>query len=185
MRKPASSRKKIPTEVWVALIGLVGVLVTALLSSPLINPLLERATPQGPSETTEPESGSVMHTPASVSTPDVVTPRPIAESTVVVELQNGSVVQFPMSTLNVNFGDGESLKLYSGVHIPFDKLKSFEIVRIDGEDNITVTVILLDGQSTTERVDEYSADSGEITGTTTLGPFFSRFSDLKKVEFQR
>lgn len=184
MNKRASSQKKVPTEVWVALIGLIGVVLTALLTSPILIPIIQRTPAPSTNEAANLE-GPSANPPASPSTTVAITPKPVDESTVIVTLQNGSHVEFPMNTLYTNFGDGESLSLYNGVKIPFTKMKSFEIVEDNGEDNITVTIILLDGQTQTKRIDKYAASDGEIQGGTSIGPFRGEFHELKKVEFQR
>ena len=184
MPKPASSRKKIPTEVWVALIGLVGVLITALLSSPILLPLLQR-TPVPPAEAASLQ-GSSTGAPASPSTANSVTPKPVDQSKVIITLENGSVVEMPMDSFYTNFGsDTVSLPLYNGVEVPFANIKSFEVVEDRGEKNIVVTIVLLDGSTSTERISEYAADSGELEGETSMGHFLTTFHELKKVEFQR
>ena len=45
-------RKKISTEVWVALIGLIGVIISALLGSPILLAILQ-STPTPPIEQTQ------------------------------------------------------------------------------------------------------------------------------------
>ena len=184
MPKPASSsRKKIPTEVWVALIGLAGVLITALLSSPILLPLIQR-TPAPSTDAASPND-NVVDAPVSPSAANPVTPRPVDESTVMITLQNGSTVELPMNTFYTNFGDTRSLPLYNGVDVSFDKMKSFEVVEDLGELNIVVAIVLLDGSTRTERISEYAADSGELEGETSFGHFLATFHELKKVEFQR
>lgn len=184
MPRTPSSRKKIPTEVWVALIGLIGVLIAAILSSPILLPLVQRTPVPGPTDAASP-NGSATNSPASPTADIVLTPKPVDESVVIITLQNGSVVELPMSSFYTNFGDTKSLLLYSGVAVPFTKIKSFEVVEDLGENNIVVTIVLLDGSTSTERIDEYAAASGELEGETSFGHFLARFHELKKVEFQR
>jgi len=182
MSKSPSPRKKIATEVWVALIGLAGVLIAAIMSSPILLSLIER-TPGPPTGLSGPIENSTDAAP-SPSAANPVTPKPVDESTVMITLQNGSVVEMPMTSLYTNFSDA-ALPLYSGVSVPFAKIKSFEVVEDVAENNIIVKIVLLDGNTTTERIDEYAADSGELEGETSLGHFLTTFHELKKVEFQR
>lgn len=191
MKKRASSRKKIRTEILVALIGLAGVVVTAIFGSPVLVKWLER-TPT-PAALTEEVSSPipVASMPAPVSTPKPVTstdckPAGIAElpaqAVAIVESINGAQARISLASLRYELQT--SLRLASGLTVEFNKMQSADLVNPDFSKTFTaeITITLLDC-SVHKDIINPGSDSN-LTGDSALGAFELYILQVKRIVFE-
>jgi hypothetical protein len=181
-------RKKIPTEVWIALIGLIGVIISAVLGSPILLAILQSTpTPsnlQTQAPTLPPQSTfvSTSVTQATV-TSSIATEGAIAASpdcipsdlkalpeqaTSITEPLEGAKSQAPFYTLRYYYRDG--LRLSSGITIDFEQMKSFEPSNPDFINHFTADVLITFLDCTTHQ-DVIQSESGSfLTADTEFGP---------------
>jgi hypothetical protein len=173
-----SSRRKIPVEIWVAVIGLIGVIIAAILSSPLLIELLK-------------------NTPSPTQTPSVIltrdrspTPSFGDDSIACIVSQKGPGMpsQVAMSSLfysSTALGRIQELPLAGGQKIPFDRMTSFEAVDISQETGgVIVEIAVRDGDRVTDLVDFSQYVNTKLIGSTEVGPFELLFLDVKRVDFK-
>ena len=153
MKKRASSKKKIRTEIWVALIGLTGVIVTAIFGSPVLIKLLER-TPT-PAALTEgigsPIPAASMPAPVNTARPVTsadcepagITELPV-QAVAVIESIDGAQARISLASLRYEYQT--SLRLASGLKVEFNKIQRADLVNPDFSKTFTaeITITLLD-----------------------------------------
>ncbi len=110
---------------------------------------------------------------------------PWSKSSVVMTTRDGAVTTLRAETLSNCISVNHELTLESGQEIPFEKLKRFEVLRVDpiGAPNAkaTVGITLLDGRTLEDTV----GAGCDIFGYNDLGRFNTTFQKLKQVEFKR
>ncbi len=183
MAKRASSRKKIPAPIWAALIGLAGVIITALLGSPILLKLLE-SKPASPSmaESINPGiSGTSSPAMSADCEPAGILELP-PETVAVVETLAGATARIPLSSLRYEYKDG--LTLASGIFVKFDKMQRFELANPDFSTTFSaeITITLLDC-SVHQDIIRPGSDSN-LTGATDLGGFDLYILEVMRVVFE-
>ncbi len=112
-------------------------------------------------------------------------PAPWSKSSVVMTLRDGAVTTLRAETLSNCISVNHELTLESGQDIPFEKLKSFAVLKVDpiGAPNAkaTLDITLLDGRTLQDTV----GAGCDIFGYNDLGRFNTTFQQLKQVEFKR
>ncbi len=191
MKKRASDRKKIRVEIWVALIGLTGVVVTAIFGSPVLIKLLER-TPVPPALTDEaeiPTSAISIPTSANTSLSTSSTdcePADIMElpqqAVAVVKSIEGVTVNIPLSSLYFEYKT--SLRLASGSLVEFAKMRRVDMTNPYFTDPFTVdvTITLLDCSVHNDVIN--SGSDSNLTGDSTLGAFQLHILQVKSIVFE-
>jgi hypothetical protein len=191
MKKRASGKKKIRTEILVALIGLAGVIVTAIFGSPVLVKWLER-TPT-PAALTE-EVGSPI--PATALPSTVSTSRPVtstncepagitelpAQAVAVIESIDGAQARISLASLRYELQT--SLRLASGLRVEFNKIQRVDLVNPDFSKTFTaeITITLLDC-SVHKDIINPSSDSN-LTGESPLGAFQMYMLEVKSIVFE-
>jgi hypothetical protein len=194
-------RKKISTEVWVALIGLIGVIIAAVLGSPILLAILQ-STPAPPIEQTQaptlpPQSTFVSTSiPQATVTPSITTEGAIAASpcipsdlkevpaqaTTIIEPLEGAKSQVPFA--NLRYENRSSLRLSSGITIDFKQVKSFELSNPDFINHFTADVVITLLDCTTHQ-DVIQSESGSfLTANTDTGPLELHILKVKRVDFE-
>jgi hypothetical protein len=185
MPKRPASQKKIPIELWVALIGLVGVLITALLGSPILLDLLHRASASATSPAQVQVSATQkIDTPAAVS-PDCV-PSNLSElptdATAIIEPLEGSLSQAPFETLRYEYQTG--LRLASGMTVDFKKMRSFELSNPGFTTDFAadIEIVFLDCTIHKDRIQ--SGSDSLLTAETKMGQVELHILKVKRVDFK-
>ena len=194
MKKRASGKGRIRTEILVALIGLAGVIVTAIFGSPVLVKWLERTptpTPASAALTAEVSpsvSGTLM--PASVSTSKPVTsadcvPAGIAElpaqAVAVIESVDGVTATVPLTSLR--FENQTRLRLASGIFVDFSRMKRVDLTNPSySVFTVDVAITLLD--CTVHRDIINSGSDSNLTGDLALGVFQLYILQVKSIVFQ-
>ena len=185
MPKRPSSRKKIPIELWVALIGLVGVTITALLGSPILLDLLHRASASATSPAQVQVSATQkIDTPAAVS-PDCV-PSNLSElptdATAIIEPLEGSISQAPFDTLRYEYQTG--LRLASGMTVDFKKMRSFELSNPGFTTDFAADIVIVFLDCTIHK-DRIQSESGSfLTAETKIGQLELHILNVRRVDFE-
>ncbi len=132
--------------------------------------------------------------PASTSTPppasivDSGIPKPVSQAMAIVTPQQGAVSRVQADSLVACLSSGincvKGLPVLGGATIEFSKIKNFETVNVANSPGVTLNITLLDGTSLQDGLAEDYA-TGTLRGTTNLGVFEKRLSQVKHVEFQR
>jgi hypothetical protein len=195
-------RKKISTEVWVALIGLIGVIIAAVLGSPILIAILQ-STPTPPIEQTQASALTPQSTFVSTSvtqatvTSGIATAGAIAASpdcipsdlkevpaqaTAIIEPLEGTKSQVPFNTLR--YENRSSLRLSSGITIDFKQVKSFELSNPDFINHFTTDVVITFLDCTTHQ-DVIQSESGSfLTANTQFEPLELHILKVKRVDFE-
>jgi hypothetical protein len=207
MAKRSTTKKKVPTEVWVALIGLVGVIIAAILSSPLLIALVSstsnptamptQALSPGPGDTPTPTTGhtSTPSTPSAetttitdvpLATPLGCTPSGLSElppqSVAIIESDEGIKSRVPLSTLEYERMPG--LRLASGTSIDFRRMRSFELSNKDFLNHFTADVVITFLDCKTHQ-DVIESESGSfLSGETEIGKMELHILKVRRVDFQ-
>lgn len=204
-KRSSSRKKKVPTEVWVALIGLIGVTITAVFSSPILVAIFT-STPVPTTVSTQTLVSDDAHTstakptltsaspPAKATSTTVIstaaspgcTPSPHSElppqSIAIVEPDDGAKSRVPLSTLE--YERMSALRLASGMTIDFKRMKSFELSNKDFINHFTADVVITFLDCTTYQ-DVIRSESGSfLTGKTEFGRIELHILDVKRVDFQ-
>ncbi len=207
MAKRSTTKKKIPTEVWVALIGLVGVIIAAILSSPLLIALVSstsnptamstQALTPGLGDTPTPTTGhtSTPSTPSAETT--TITDVPLAtslgctpsglselppQSVAIIESDEGIKSRVPLSTLEYERMPG--LRLASGTSIDFRRMRSFELSNKDFLNHFTADVVITFLDCKTHQ-DVIESESGSfLSGETEIGKMELHILKVRRVDFQ-
>jgi hypothetical protein len=112
--------------------------------------------------------------------------RPWAESEAALTDRNGVATVLRAETLSNCISVNHVLTLNGSQDIPFEKMRSFEVVRVDPDGapqaNATVIIRLLDGRAIEGRI---GVGCDAIFGYNDLGRFTISFRELKRVEFRR
>ena len=195
-------RKKISTEVWVALIGLIGVIIAAVLASPILLAILQ-STPTPPIEQTQasaltPQSTFVSTSvtqatvTSGIATEGAMTASPDcipsdlkevpAQATAIIEPLEGTKSQVPFNTLR--YENRSSLRLSSGITIDFKQVKSFELSNPDFINHFTADVVITLLDCTTHQ-DVIQSESGSfLTANTQFEPLELHILKVKRVDFE-
>ena len=189
MKKRASSRKKIRTEILVALIGLFGVIVTAIFGSPVLIKLLERTPTPIPATLVEatnasplPDGGSpASPVPSSDCQPAGISELP-AQAVALVESIDGAQARISLASLRYELQT--SLRLSSGLKVEFNKMQRVDLVNPDFSKTFTaeVTITLLDC-SVHKDIINPGSDSN-LTGDSSLGAFQMYILEVKSIVFE-
>ena len=178
MKKRASGKGKIRTEIWVALIGLAGVIVTAIFGSPALIKLLER-TP-APTAWTE---GGVASTPvmAAGCQPAEIAELP-AQTVAVIQSIDGTITAVPLDSLRFEYQTG--LRLASGTNAEFSKMKRVDFINPDFTDTFSVEVNLTLLDCTVHHDIINSGSDSNLTGISSLGAFQLHILQVKSIAFE-
>ena len=197
MKKHASAKRKIRPEIWVALIGLAGVIVTAIFGSPVLIKLLERTptptalTESAPSASPFPDGGPPnaqaatypappAASPASDCQPAGITELP-AQAMAVIESIDGVTATVPLTSLQ--FENQTRLRLASGIFVDFSRMKRLDLANPNYSDfTVEVTITLLD--CTVHRDIINSGSDSNLTGNSALGAFELYILQVKNIVFE-
>lgn len=191
MKKRASGSKKIRMEIWVALIGLAGVVITAIFGSPVLIKLLERTPIPPPLTNSTNLPTSVISAPASVNAsppvsstgcePAGITELP-AQAVARVESIKGVTVNIPLSSLRFEYMT--SLRLASGTLVEFAKMRRVDMTNPYFTDPFTVdvTITLLDCSMHNDVIN--SGSDSNLTGESFLGAFQLHILEVKSIMFE-
>ena len=198
MKKRASGKRKVRTEILVALIGLAGVIVTAIFGSPVLVKWLERTpTPAALTEgVSSPIPATSMPAPSSTSRPvPASTSRPVtstdcepagitelpAQAVAVIESIDGVTATVPLASLR--FENEASLRLASGIFIDFSRIKRVDLTNFSySVFTVDVAIILLD--CTVHRDIINSGSDSNLTGDSSLGAFQLYILQVKSIVFE-
>lgn len=200
MTKRTPRKGKIRTEIWVAVIGLAGVVITAIFSSPVLITLIERTAPpptptaagiSSPSPAAAPPGSPLATSPAAPTTPVPVPsancqPAGIAElppqAVAVVVSTDGAQAQIPLGSLR--YESQTSLRLASGLKIEFNKMQRADLINPDFSQTFTaeITITLLDCTIHKDILNP-SSDSN-LTGESALGAFQLYALRIKSIVFE-
>ena len=190
MKKRASGKRKIRTEILVALIGLAGVIVTAIFGSPVLVKWLER-TPT-PAALTAEVSPSVSGTSAPRSSTPLIPvastdcePAGIAElpaqAVAVIESIDGVTATVSLDSLR--FENQTRLRLASGIFVDFSRIKRVDLTNPSySVFTVDVAITLLD--CTVHRDIINSGSDSNLTGDLALGAFQLYILQVKSIVFQ-
>ena len=190
MKKRASGKRKIRTEILVALIGLAGVIVTAIFGSPVLVKWLER-TPT-PAALTAEVSPSVSGTSAPRSSTPLIPvastdcePAGIAElpaqAVAVIESIDGVTATVSLDSLR--FENQTRLRLASGIFVDFSRIKRVDLTNPSySVFTVDVAITLLD--CTVHRDIINSGSDSNLTGDLALGVFQLYILQVKSIVFQ-
>jgi hypothetical protein len=124
-------------------------------------------------------------TPSSAPASASGTTKPWSRSDVVITTKNGVTTTLRAETLSNCISPSHELTIGSGQDIPFEKMKSFEVLRADPAQapnaQATVLITLLDGR----KIEDTVKAGCDIFGYNDLGRFTTYFDQLKRVDFQR
>ena len=111
--------------------------------------------------------------------------RPWAESEAVLTDRNGVATVLRAETLSNCISVNHVLTLNGRQDIPFEKMRRFEVVRVDPtgapQAKATVRITLLDGRA----IEGQIGAGCDIIGYNDLGRFTTYFQELTRVEFRR
>ena len=190
MKKRASGKRKIRTEILVALIGLAGVIVTAIFGSPVLVKWLER-TPT-PAALTAEVSPSVSGTSAPGSSTPLIPvastdcePAGIAElpaqAVAVIESIDGVTATVSLDSLR--FENQTRLRLASGIFVDFSRMKRVDLTNPSySVFTVDVAITLLD--CTVHRDIINSGSDSNLTGDLALGAYQLYILQVKSIVFQ-
>lgn len=196
MKKRASGKKKIRTEILVALIGLAGVIVTAIFGSPVLVKWLERtptpaalveATNASPLPATDSSSpagtlpAASLPAPSSDCQPAGITELP-AQAVAIIESIDGAQARISLASLRYELQT--SLRLASGLRVEFNKIQRVDLVNPDFSKTFTaeITITLLDC-SVHKDIINPGSDSN-LTGESPLGAFQMYMLEVKSIVFE-
>jgi hypothetical protein len=196
MKKRASGKKKIRTEILVALIGLAGVIVTAIFGSPVLVKWLERTpTPAALTEATNASplpavassspAGTLpaasLPVPSSDCQPAGITELP-AQAVAIVESINGALARISLASLRYEYQT--SLRLASGLKVEFNKMQRVDLVNPDFSKTFTaeITITLLDCSIHNDIINPGS--DSNLTGESPLGAFQMYMLEVKSIVFE-
>ncbi len=195
MAKRSSSRKKLPIELWVALIGLLGVLVTAILSSPVVLELVKKES--APTSTQSAAAMPVAQSTSPVNTRQVSetapstngAPNPMALTIVCITAQKGEGTPAKVRADSLRFSSSalgilKELPLLNGQKIPFSSLKSLDAMGIYDTGGLKVEITTVSGDRIRDVVDYSQYDGTKLLGQTEFGSFELRLLDVKHLEFK-
>jgi len=96
---------------------------------------------------------------------------------------DGTVTEVRADTLTLCFSD-RSLQLQSGQNVPFNKMRSFEILSVDSEYSTiaSIQIVLLDGNIITQ---DAAASCPYISGDNDIGEVNTSLEKIKRIEFLR
>lgn len=187
-----SRRRKLPAEVWAALIGLLGVLITAILSSPvLLEFIKDKSTPVNTEisnpviEASQSKQVSTVQTAASLGndSTDVLSQAAFCISAETGEGTPAKVVANSLVYSSTALGRIKELPLVGGQKISLMNIKILDAVGIYDTGAVKVSIVLDSGETVTDVVDFSQYDGTKLAGSTSFGLFELRFLDLKHMEF--
>ena len=162
-----------------AVTGLLAILFQYGIIGGKPNAVPSPAAPVHSPGTKTPEAASVPATPAPAGI------KPWSTSDVVITTRDGVTTTLRAETLSNCISPSHELTTGSGQDIPFEKMKSVEVLRADPvhapNAKATIVITLLDGRKIEDRVNA----SCDIFGYNDLGRFTTYFDKLKRVDFQR
>lgn len=180
--RPAGTRRD---SARLLLCGLVAGVVVLLLFQTLV--LKDRTNNSGKADS----AGSAPSTGPSgtAAAPTAVTVasglKPWADSEAVVTSRDGSVTVVEAATLQAG-GSGSQLQLESGQQIPFEKMRSLEVVAVLADSSTALSrvegvITLLDGTATNAKIRGFT----DLYGSNSLGKFSLDGAQVKHVDFRR
>lgn len=199
MKKRASGKRKIRTEIWVALIGLFGVIVTAIFGSPVLVKWLERTptpaaltettnaspipdggSPASPATTSPAPSAASLPAPSSDCQPAGITELP-AQAVAVIESIDGTTARISLDSLR--FENQTRLRLASGIYVDFSRMKRVDLANFSySVFTVDVAITLLD--CTVHRDIINSGSDSNLTGDSSLGAFQLYILQVKSIVFE-
>jgi hypothetical protein len=190
-----SEKSKLDPTTVVAVITLVGTVVTAVLASPVLIAWIQK-TPDGKTFSPPPPSAPSVApstenlTPNKSQPSDVfVTSTPASTSiqTVCITSLDNPQVPIAVDANSLSFSGGSFLPLMSGQSIPFNKMRQFQITDVVTSSppvirvtSVKMVITLLDGTTMTDVLD----GNGHLNGTTKFGGFGKSLDKIKTVEFK-
>jgi hypothetical protein len=192
-----SSNKKVDPTIVVALITVVGTILAALLASPVLIALIQKTSSPEKAPSVQfvvtPQSGAppeqAIITPPTATGAPVITNtaasaslKPMDKSIAIIASQEGQVYEVPADS--VRFQTDTLLPLANGISVPFNKIKSVEVVEAD-EREVSITVTMLDGTVVNEKLGVSVPGWSYLEAATDLGNLKLTILQVKRVDFQR
>jgi hypothetical protein len=106
--------------------------------------------------------------------------KPWAESEAVITRKDNVATTIRAETLSNCISVNHALTLGSGQEIPFEKMRSFEVVDSDPQ-SAALVITLLDGKTFKDRLNA----ACDLFGYNALGRYSTRFQELGRVDFRR
>ena len=137
--------------------------------------------------TPTPESVKATSQPATATPMSKAAPSTTPEPTVIVTTQKGDKFQVSYLTyVNESYLPNKvpwGLPLKNGLTVDFEKMRSFEVIKVESGQFVVVEITLLDGKTMTDQV--YLASNMILTGKTDIGTLRLLIDQVKRVDFQR
>jgi hypothetical protein len=191
-----SKNNKLDPTIVVAVVTLIGTVLTAVLASPVLiewiqkTPDVKTASPQ---PTSEPNVIPTVEKPTnkqSLPSPSITTSSAlplISTQTVCITSLDNPQASIAVDSSSLSFSGGSFLPLVSGQSIPFTEMRQFQIADVITSPppvirvtSIKVEIALLDGTIVSGVVD----GNGYLTGKAKFGGFGKSLDKIKKVEFK-
>ncbi|KAM3103533.1 hypothetical protein ACKFKF_00560 [Phormidesmis sp. 146-12] len=190
-----SKKNKLDPTIFVAIVTLIGTVMTAVFASPVLIAWIQR-TPDAkiasPQPTSEPSVTPNPEKPTSKpsSSPDVIatnTPAPKYTQTVCITSLDNPQAPVAVDANSLSFSGGSRLPLVSGQLIPFTNMKQFQVTEVTTSPppvisvtSIKVVITLFDGTIVSDALN----GNGYLNGKTKFGGFIKALDKIKKVEFK-
>jgi len=191
-----SEKSKPDATTVVAIITLLGTIVTAVLASPVLIAWIQKtpdAKTSSPQPTSVPSVASSAENPPtpnkSQPSPDVPssTSAPTSIQTVCITSLDNLQAPIAVDANSLSFSGGSLLPLMSGQSIPFTKMRQFQVTDVITSPppvirvtSIKMVITLLDGTTISDVLD----GNGHLNGKTEFGGFGKSLDKIKKVEFK-
>jgi hypothetical protein len=203
-RKNNSTKANKPSDktmIYVALISLMGTIIVAVIS--VLNTRTQILLPVSLTQTFAPKITTPTQPTFNVTTapntplPAVASPQALTAplvttqkiACIIDQQESGTSAKVSAESLfysSTALGRIQELPLISGQKIPFNSIKSFEVVEIHEKTigGVKVAITLLTGDIIVGVVASSQYEGSSLVGTTDYGSFELRFLDLKRVEFR-
>jgi hypothetical protein len=184
-----------------AILGLLGVAITAYFnyaaSQPQVIKSIDATQTFAPQITTPTQPTFTVTTAPNTPLPAVASPQALTAplvttqkiACIIDQQESGTSAKVSAESLfysSTALGRIQELPLVSGQKIPFNSIKSFDVVEIHEKTigGVKVAITLLTGDIIVGVVVSSQYQDSRLVGTTDYGSFELRFLELKRVEFR-
>jgi cytoskeletal protein RodZ len=191
-----SKKSKLDPTIVIAVVTLIGTVVTAVLASPVLIAWIQK-TPDVKTSSSQLTSVPSISPPAENPTPNKSQPSPDVNSTstsaltsiqtVCITSLDNPQVPIAVDANSLSFSGGSHLPLMSGQSIPFTKMRQFQVTDVITSPppvirvtSIKMVITLLDGTTISDVLD----GNGHLNGKTKFGGFGNSLDKIKTVEFK-
>jgi hypothetical protein len=189
-------KSKLDPTALVAVITLIGTVVTAVLASPVLIAWMQK-TPEAKTSSPQPPSAPSVAPSAENPTPNQSQPSldvSVTSTSASTSIQTVCITSFdnPQVALAVDanslsFSGGTLLPLMSGQSIPFTQMRQFQVTDVITSPppvisvtSIKMVITLLDGTT----ISDVLEGNGHLNGKTKFGGFGESLDKIKTVEFK-